>query len=156
MNPNLKNIYSCLLAASLTLVLSTEVLAQQRKKVAPKKPVAAAPKRAGRKVYTQSTNPGSRNQISQALGLLKSAQYPQAANAFLALSRRGDMVAERPQIKLYLGLALMEQNLNQVAAFQFVDVIKAGDQRWTRQAIEKLLIVTDRLGDETLLNYAIQ
>jgi hypothetical protein len=50
----------------------------------------------------------------------------------------------------------MELNLNQVAAFQFVDVIKSADQRWTRQSIEKLLVVTDRLGDETLLNYAIQ
>jgi hypothetical protein len=90
------------------------------------------------------------------LGLMKSGQYPQAANAFLSLSRRGDLTGERSQIKYYLGLCLMEMNLNQTAAFQFVDVIKSGDQRWTRQAIEKLLIVTDRLGDETLLNYAIQ
>lgn len=113
-------------------------------------------KKSGPRVYSQNTNPGSRNQISSALGLLKNGQYAQASNAFLALSRRLDLANERPQIKYYLGLSLMELNLNQVAAFQFVDVIKSNDQKWTRQAIEKLLIVTDRLGDETLLNYAIQ
>ncbi len=156
MKPNLKNIYSYIFAASLALGFSTEVSAQQRKKAVAKRPTAVAPRKVGRKVYAPTANTGSRSQISQALGLLKAGQYPQAANAFLALSRRGDMASERPQIKLYLGLALMEQNLNQVAAFQFVDVIKSGDQRWTRQAIEKLLVVTDRLGDETLLNYAIQ
>ncbi|MBC7467128.1 MAG: hypothetical protein H7256_14155 [Bdellovibrio sp.] len=87
---------------------------------------------------------------------MKSGQYAQAANALLVLSRRADLASERPQIKYYLGLCLMELNLNQVASFQFVDVIKSNDQKWTRQAIEKLLVVTDRLGDETLLNYAIQ
>ncbi len=139
-----------LLTLFMAFSFSNHVQAQPLKKAKPKK-VAV-----GRKVYTPSTNTTARNQISQALGLLKAGQYPQAANALLALSRRNDLVTERPQIKLYLGLALMEQNLNQVAAFQFVDVIKSGDQRWTRQAIEKLLIVTDRLGDETLLNYAVQ
>ena len=108
------------------------------------------------KVYTTTSNSALRNQISAALGLLKAGQYPQAANALLSLSRKTGLESERSQIKYLLGLALMEMNLNQPAAFQFVDVIKNGDQRWTRQAIEKLLIVTDRLGDETLLNYAIQ
>ena len=156
-----RNLYypiSLFLAALVSLTISAEAFAQQSRKAKPKarKAVATAPAKAGRKVYTQTTNNSARNQISQALGLLKNGQYPQASNAFLALSRRLDLTNERPQIKLYLGLALMEQNLNQVAAFQFVDVIKSGDQKWTRQAIEKLLIVTDRLGDETLLNYAIQ
>lgn len=111
---------------------------------------------AGPKVYSNSTNSAVRAQISSALGLMKSGQYAQAANALLVLSRRSDLSAERPQIKYYLGLCLMELNFNQVASFQFVDVIKSNDQKWTRQAIEKLLVVTDRLGDETLLNYAIQ
>ncbi len=108
------------------------------------------------KIYTTSTSSMQRSQLANALGLMKSGQYAQASNAFLSLSRRSDLTGERSQIKYYLGLCLMEMNLNQAAAFQFVDVIKSGDQRWTRQAIEKLLIVTDRLGDETLLNYAIQ
>ncbi|MFZ3228696.1 MAG: tetratricopeptide repeat protein [Pseudobdellovibrio sp.] len=124
-----------------------------------KKSVAATTRKVtapGPKVYSNSNNATNRAQIASALGLMKTGQYAQAANALLSLSRRSELTEERPQIKYYLGLCLMELNLNQVASFQFVDVIKSNDQKWTRQAIEKLLIVTDRLGDETLLNYAIQ
>lgn len=128
-----------------------------KKKVVPKKTVSSRMNStSGPKVFSKSKNSGLRSQIAAALGLMKSGQYAQSANAFLTLSRKADAVAERPQIKYLLGLSLMELNLNQVASFQFVDVIKSGDTRWTRQALEKLLIVTDRLGDETLLNYAIQ
>lgn len=133
--------------------------APTRKPLKPAKVVAPTTRKvipAGPKVYSNTTNATTRAQVASALGLMKSGQYVQAASALLVLSRRSDLAAERPQIKYYLGLCLMELNLNQVASFQFVDVIKSNDQKWTRQAIEKLLVVTDRLGDETLLNYAIQ
>ncbi len=129
----------------------------KKKSIAPKKTVSTRVATAkGPKVFSNTNNSSIRTQISAALGLMKSGQYAQSANAFLTLSRKADATAERPQIKYLLGLSLMELNLNQVASFQFVDVIKSNDKRWTRQALEKLLVVTDRLGDETLLNYAIQ
>lgn len=96
------------------------------------------------------------NSLSSALSLIKSGRYQEAAGYLLSLSKRPDMAPQKAQVKYLLGLCLMEMNLNQVAAFQFVDVIRSNDRRWTRQAIEKLLVVTDRLGDETLLNYAVQ
>ncbi len=108
------------------------------------------------KVYTKSTNSAIRNQISTALTQIKNGQFVQASNMLLALTRRAELANERPQLKYLLGVTLMEMNMNQVAAFQFVDVIKSADPRYTKQALEKLLIVTDRLGDETLLNYALQ
>lgn len=144
----------------IVIGISIAAAAAPAKRAAPTKATKPATTRklvpAGPKVYTNQTNAAIRAQISSALGLMKSGQYAQAANALLVLSRRADLSAERPQIKYYLGLCLMELNLNQVASFQFVDVIKSNDAKWTRQAIEKLLVVTDRLGDETLLNYAIQ
>jgi hypothetical protein len=108
------------------------------------------------KVYTNSKSPSKRSPIAIALTQLKNGQFAQAANSLLVLSRRSAYVAERPQIKYFLGVAMMELKMNQVAAFQFVDVIKSGDRKYTRQALDKLLVVTDKLGDETLLNYAIQ
>ena len=124
---------------------------------AAQKPRANTPAaKSGPKVYTQNTNSGVRGQIATALSQIRGGQYVQAANNLLALSRRSELAAEKPQLKYLLGVTLMELNLNQVAAFQFVEVIKSGDAKYTRQAIEKLLIATDRLGDETLLNYAIQ
>ncbi len=155
--PTKKNII--LFGAILAILINFKSAEAQssKKKAAPRKTVSSRNNSAnGPKVFSNSKNSGLRSQISAALGLMKSGQYAQSANAFLTLSRKADAVAERPQIKYLLGLSLMELNLNQVASFQFVDVIKSGDARWTRQAIEKLLVVTDRLGDETLLNYAIQ
>lgn len=113
-------------------------------------------RKAAPKVYSNSKNSNVRNQIQAAITQFKNGNYQSASNTLYALTKRSDLLAERPQLRLYLGEALMEMNLNQTAAFQFVDLIKSGDGRYTRQAIEKLLIVTDRLGDETLLNYAIQ
>lgn len=108
----------------------------------------AAPKAAPKGVQKSS--------ITAAVNQMKGGQHLSAANNLLALSRRPELQSERSQIKFLLGLALMELNLNQVATFQFVDVIKLGDPRFVKKALEKLLIVTDKLGDETLLNYAIQ
>ena len=97
-----------------------------------------------------------KSSITAAISQMKSGQHLSAANNLLALSRRPELQSDRSQIKFLLGLALMELEMNQVATFQFVDVIKIGDPRFVKKAIEKLLIVTDKLGDETLLNYAIQ
>lgn len=98
-------------------------------------------------------NPG--NQLAQALQLVRAGQFLQAAPQLYSLSRRPEFTSERMQIKYILGVALMELKLNQVAAFQFVDVVRRGDSKYVRQALEKLSIVADQLGDDTLLNYAI-
>lgn len=111
----------------------------------------AAPNR-GRVARTVSP---LKQQMNQALALARSGQYEQASNALFQLARRAELQAERPQLKYVLGLMLMEMKLNQVAAFQFVDVIRMGNNKYVKQAIEKLSVVADNLGDDTLLNYAV-
>ncbi len=96
-----------------------------------------------------------KQKLGEALQLAKNSQFESAAGALFVLSRRPELASERAQIKYVLGLMLMEMKLNQVAAFQFVDAIRLGDSRYRRQAIEKLSIVADTLGDDTLLNYSI-
>lgn len=96
-----------------------------------------------------------RSQLSSALAMVRNKEYEKAAVALHALSQRRELSAQRIQIKYILGVTLMELNLHQVAAFQFVDVIRRGSSRYTQQAIEKLSLVADILGDDSLLNYAI-
>ncbi|MFN3454689.1 MAG: tetratricopeptide repeat protein [Pseudobdellovibrio sp.] len=134
------------LCVSAALLISLDVFAQTSKGKAKTTP----------KVYTNTNSTSSRAQIQNAITQYKNGNYTAAAIAFHTLSKRSDLKAERPQLKMYLGESLMELGYNQTAVFQFVDLIKSGDARFTRAALEKLLIVTDRLGDETLLNYAIQ
>lgn len=116
---------------------------------------AAPPKKMVARPRVNSGGSALRQQLSQALALAKAGQYQPAATALFNLARRPELESEKAQIKYILGLMLMELRLNQVAAFQFVDVIRLGTPKYTKLAIEKLSTVADDLGDDTLLNYAI-
>ena len=94
-------------------------------------------------------------QLNRALRLAQAGQTDAAANALFTLSRRPELAAERPQIKYVLGTMLMDLKLYQTAAFQFVDVIRMKHAKYSRMAIERLSIVADALGDDTILNYAV-
>lgn len=96
-----------------------------------------------------------RQQLSNALSLAQSGQYQPAAQALFNLVKRKEIESERPQIKYILGKMLVAMNYSQVAAYQFVDVIRSDNNRYLKKAIEELSIVADSLGDDTLLNYAV-
>lgn len=100
-------------------------------------------------------SPQLKAQLNRALDLARNGEYQNAANALFTLGRRSELRADRAQIKYILGLMLMEMKLNQVAAFQFVDVIRLRHPKYTKLAVEKLSVVADGLGDDTLLNYAV-
>ncbi len=104
---------------------------------------------------TYNPNSAAHQQLTRALDLAGKGQYQSAASQLFILSRRSELKEERPQIKYILGLMLMELKMSQVAAFQFVDVIRMNNTKYKKQAIEKLSIVADGLGDDTLLDYAI-
>ncbi len=141
----MKKYFLFLLSGSLIFSADSTLAAQKKKKF-----------RAKSSTYSQSTSGGSsQTQLSNALRMAQSGQYEAAANALFTLSRRTELAAERPQIKYILGTMLMELKLYQTAAFQFVDVIRSKNPKYSRQAIEKLSVVADSLGDDTILNYAI-
>ncbi len=117
-------------------------------------PVVEANKGGGRSAGLQAT-PAVQKQLADALGLVKNNQCEQAIPKLYSLARRPDLTEERIQIKYILGNCLLEKEYNQIAAFQFVDIIRSGESKYTRQAIEKLSVAADELGDDTLLQYAI-
>ncbi len=114
-----------------------------QRRVAPAKRTAATPQSAAKR------------QLNNALRLAQGGQFENAANALFSLSRRPELSAQRAQIKYVLGNMLVGMKLYQTAAFQFVDVIRMKHPKYSRLAIEKLSIVADSLGDDTILNYAI-
>jgi rubrerythrin len=93
--------------------------------------------------------------MSEALAYVRNGQCDKAAPLLFSMSRKNEFANERAQIKYILGQCLLELKLNQVAAFQFVDIIKSKNPKYSKLAIEKLSIAADNLGDDTLLNYAI-
>lgn len=104
----------------------------------------------------EEQNQTYKNQIDEAARLIKSGQGMTGAQQLLEISKNNKEISEKARIKYLMGIALMEYGLNQTAAFQFVEAIRTSDKTWTKPSIEKLLIATDKLGDETLLNFAIQ
>jgi hypothetical protein len=93
--------------------------------------------------------------LADALLLAKSGKYPEAAKRLFDLSYSPRFAAKRMQIKYILGLALHQMKLNQVAAFQFIGVIKEGGNAYVKQSLKNLSLAANSLGDDTLLNYAI-
>ena len=93
--------------------------------------------------------------LAQALQLAKNNQYQAASIKLFELSHSPRYRDRRTQIKYILGLMLQQMKMDQSAAFQFISVIKEGQSKYLKQSLEKLALVADNLGDDTLLNYAI-
>lgn len=93
--------------------------------------------------------------LTDALALAKAGRYKEASQRLFQMSFSPNYAAQRMQIKYLLGLMLYQMKLNQVAAFQFITVIKDGNSKYIKQSLEKLSMAADHLGDDTLLNYAI-
>jgi TolA-binding protein len=132
---------------SCTLVFGGVAEAQQRR-AAPRRARTGSMTSVNRKDPIQAA-------LNQAIRLARAGQYQAAAASLFTLSRRPELATERMQIRYILGLMLFELKLNQVAAFQFVDVIRDGKNKYDKPSLEKLSVAADRLKDDTLLNYAI-
>ncbi len=94
-------------------------------------------------------------ELNRAMQLGKEGRYAEASVLLFKLSRSPRLASQRNQIKYLLGLMLFDMKLYQLAAFHFVDVVKEGNSLNIKKALEKLSLAADKLGDETLLNYAM-
>ena len=96
-----------------------------------------------------------KDDLAVALQLAKNNQYQAASTKLFELSYSPRYRDRRLQIKYILGLMLQQMKMDQSAAFQFISVVKEGQSKYLKQSLEKLALVADNLGDDTLLNYAI-
>jgi hypothetical protein len=92
--------------------------------------------------------------LAEALALAKSGRYAESSRRLFNLSYSPRFQDRRMQIKFMLGLTLQKMNLPQLAAFQYMTVVKDGNSQFANQALERLSQVADRLNDDSLLNYA--
>lgn len=145
----MKKLLSLLIISSFIVPVASSAQRKRTRTVSPQKK-AATPYFSG-----NTRESAMKTQLSDALRMAQGGQYEAAANALFSLGRRPELAAERPQIKYILGTMLVELKLYQTAAFQFVDVIRSKHPKYSKMAIEKLSVVADTLGDDTILNYAI-
>lgn len=128
---------------------------------APKKKVKKVTKKTKSKKATKATKAaspssgGSSPELNRAMQLGKEGRYAEASILLFKLSRSPRLLSQRNQIKYLLGLMLYDMKLYQLSAFHFVDVVKEGNSLNIKKALEKLSLAADKLGDATLLNYAM-
>ncbi|MDW8189688.1 MAG: tetratricopeptide repeat protein [Pseudobdellovibrionaceae bacterium] len=67
-----------------------------------------------------------------------------------------DKRLDQAQVSYLLGLTLMEQGYQQVAAMQFIDVIRRGKNKYVRSALNRLFIIADLLGEDSIIHYAVK
>ena len=100
-------------------------------------------------------NLSTERDLADALTLAKAGKYVEASQRLFQLSYSPRYRDRRMQIKYILGMTLHQLKLNQVSAFQFIGVVKEGNNKYIKQSLERLSLAADALGDDTLLNYAI-
>ncbi len=99
---------------------------------------------------------GVRDQrLRNALSLYEKKQLLPAASALFSIRTRPELRPYRGLIYLTLGKIFLDLNFPQIAAWQFANVIMVNDQNYNKKALEYLSIAADKLGDETILNYAV-
>jgi hypothetical protein len=129
---------------------TTTVAKRSKKKKRSKK------SRKPRKSYSNSRLDSADAALKKALSLSRSGNYLEASTMLFRMSRSSIHRHRKMQIQYILGLMLYKLGLNQVAAYQFVNVVKDGNSRYIKQSLEKLSLAADYLGDDTLLNYAMK
>lgn len=104
---------------------------------------------------TNSASAGDENKLRAALSLYERKQLLPAASSLFAMRTRPEVRPYRGLIYLTLGKIFMELNFPQIAAWQFANVLMVNDERYNKSALELLSVAADKLGDETILNYAV-
>jgi hypothetical protein len=130
-------------------------IAQQRGKKQPAKKAATGFFRPAVKTSVSTLTQEEARELAGALDLAKGGNYREASIRLYRFARDPRFNGQSMQIKYILGLMLYEMKFYQASAYQFVDVIRVGDNKYLRGALEKLALAADALNDDTLLNYAL-
>ncbi len=94
-------------------------------------------------------------QMQRALDLGKSGNYEDASILLYRLLQGPYSPERRMHIRYVLGLMLYELRLDQVAAFQFIEVIRDGTSDYVKKSLEKLSLAANALNNDMLLNFAL-
>jgi TolA-binding protein len=94
-------------------------------------------------------------QLRKALRLMKEKNHTAASQLLFQMSINPRFFAKRTQIKYWLAQSYYALKMYQLAAFQYISVIRDGTSNYLVDSLEKLSLAADALGDDTLLNYAI-
>ena len=111
--------------------------------------------RTKRKRAPRVSKSNSDRELNKVLQLVKQGQHEAASLALFRMSHQPNYKKQRSKIKYTLGTVLYQMGFNQLAAFQFVSLIKGKDKKYLNMSLEYLSLASNKIGDDSLLNYAI-
>lgn len=92
---------------------------------------------------------------SQAFRAFKDKDFVGAVNNFYQLSRGAKDLATRQEAKYYLGISLAKLNLLQVASFPLVDVVRTGNGKYQKRALNQLAVIAKMIDEKALLQFSV-
>lgn len=96
-----------------------------------------------------------KKEFAKASQAIKQKDYARASQILFTISRTARDAEAKSKAKYYLGLSLYKQNLKQIAAYPFVDLVRSGTPQFRARAIDHLLLIADYLNEPSLFRYAL-
>lgn len=97
----------------------------------------------------------SQDLFQRAIDYARNKKYDSASRILFQISRDPRYANDRYQIRYTLGLMLFQMGFYQSAGYQFVSVVRDGNNLYVKKSLEKLSAAADLLNDRTLLNYSM-
>ncbi len=93
---------------------------------------------------------------AEGLNAFKAKAYPKAVNSFYKWSRQEKVLSERQEAKFYLGMALAKLDILQVGTFPLVDVVRSGQGKFRKSALNQMAIFANQLDEKALLKFTLE
>jgi len=95
-------------------------------------------------------------QLKQGVKYYQQGNYVAAAITFHQISNGNDFKDDlMDQANFYLGLSLYNLKLYQASSYPMVKVIRSNSKKYKSKAMEKLIEISNRLGDQHILDYVM-
>lgn len=94
--------------------------------------------------------------LRQGVKSYQQAKYASAAVAFHKLINTPKITEEvRIKANYYLGLSLYNLKLYQASSYPMIKVIRSNSNKFKQKSLEKLITISNKLGDQQMLDYAM-
>lgn len=93
--------------------------------------------------------------LTRTLSMIRNKNYKYGIGRLYNLSKHPQLQNRWTEIAYVLGNSFFELKLYHAAAFHYISVVKKGDKRYVQRALDKLSEITAYLGDDQLLNFAM-
>ena len=107
-------------------------------------------------VYAFTAPAQTASPLAQGVQFYKQNDYANAALRFhKAMNAKGLTAEQVTQANYFLGLSLYNLKLYQASSYPMIKVMRSDSKKYKQKAMEKLIAISNRLGDQHILDYVM-